>query len=232
MNEQDYQLLSSYADGELDERSAQRLEKRLAEEPELRETLDQLKALNHRLQQSFSDADTVPERVKAMLQPMTGNVVPFTQRRSRPAWHYAVAASLIAAAGLLLAPQWQDPTASAPTLAAILESTPSSASDWTHAADGRQIRPVLSFRSVDGDWCREYLVAMEDTGERGVACRQGGQWQVQVTASAQIPGGASEFRPAGAGDTDLVADFLADQADDIALSAAEEKAVIAADWQH
>ncbi len=235
MNEQDYQLISRYVDGELDDVSVQRLEQRLAAEPGLRDTLDQFRALDSKLRHTFRDTDTVPERVQAMVRPAAESaesvVVPFTRRQSRPTWHYAVAASLVAAAGLLLTPQWQDSNPGAPTLASVLETTPSTASDWASLADGRQIRPVLSFRSVDGEWCREYLVAMENSGERGVACRHDGQWQVRVTATAQIPGGASEFRPAGAGDADVIADFLAEQADDIALSAAEEHAVIAKGWQ-
>lgn len=231
MNEQDYQTLSSYLDGELDEHSAQRLEHRLASEPELQDTLKRLKALNERLQQSCEVADAVPAHVAAMVQPLHNNVVNLTPRRARPTWQYAVAASLVAAAGLALAPQWQANQSDAPTLAMILETTPSSATAWASLDDGRQVRPVLSFRSVNNRWCREYLVTMESAGERGVACRENGAWEVQVTSAATIPGSASEFRPAGAGDADAVAGFLAEQAGDIALSADEEKAMIDADWE-
>lgn len=231
MNEQDYELLSSYADNELDDVTAQRLQTRLASEPELRATLERIQELNSHLQGTFSHTNTVPHDVAAMVQPAADTVVPFKRRQQRPAWQYAVAASLVAAAGLMLAPSWDDTAVQAPTLAAVLETTPSMAADWIALEDGREIRPVLSFYSVNEQWCREYIVSFEGAGERGVACRAQGNWEVQVAAAAQLPGSHAEFRPAGAGDADAVADYLAEQAAEIALSAEQEQAIIEAAWQ-
>ena len=97
--------------------------------------------------------------------------------------------------------------------------------------DGSEVRPVLSFQSVDGHWCREYLLSISGEGQRGVACRQAGQWQTRIVAATELPGSASEFRPAGAGDADAVANFLADNATGIALGAADEQALIKANWE-
>ena len=231
MKDQEYELLSQYVDGELDEVTAQRVRARLDAEPALRETLDKLLALNARLRETFAGTDTVPESVAAMVRP-SSNVVPLTrQRPARPAWQYAVAASLVAAAGLLLTPQWQTSTPSSPTLATVLESTPSMASGWATLTNGEQVRPVLSFSHIDGSWCREYLLQANAASTRGVACRlDDGQWQVRVAAAAELPGSSADFRPAGAGDADPVADSLADYSADIALSASEEQRLIEQAW--
>ena len=104
------------------------------------------------------------------------------------------------------------------------------ATGWEAIADGRQVRPVLSFKDQDGNWCREFLVSQGEDSSRGVACRQQGAWNTQVLATADIPGEASDFRPAGAGDADAVADYMTEHAAGIALSANEEAELIENDW--
>jgi hypothetical protein len=233
MTDNDYELLSRYIDGELDDALLQRLQRRLAAEPELRATLDELNTVQTRLQESFSAVDAAPEHIVNMLKPARDNVVAFPGRKSRPAWHYAIAASLVAAAGLVLAPQWQDNSPAGTTFATVLESSPSSAQGWHALEDGRQLRPILSFQDTSGNWCREYLAgsATLAAAERGVACRHGSTWTIQVSVAADVPGSDAEFRPAGAADADAVAEYLADHAAGIALSRDEEQALISSNWQ-
>lgn len=229
MKDQDYEQLSQYLDGELDVFAARRLEQRLANEPDLQSLLEQLQAQDTALKAAFKGTDQAPRQVAALLE---SNVVAFpSQRGQRPTWQYAIAASLIAAAGLVLTPSWQQAPDGDPMLASVLEKTPSMASGWEALDDGRQVRPVLSFKDGDGNWCREYLLSNEDQGSRGVACRQDNNWNTVIVADADIPGDAGEFRPAGAGDSDKVADFMIDNAAGIALSISEEAELIASDWQ-
>lgn len=231
MNEQDFELLSQYLDGELDLFSARRLEQRLAAEPALASALQQLREQDASLQAAFVDKDRVPDRVVGLLKDR-GNVVALPRPSApRPAWHYAVAASLVAAIGLVLAPPWKTPGDANATLASVLESTPSMAQGWASLEDGSQVRPVLSFRDVQGNWCREYLATDGDSASRGVACRDQGEWQVQVLAATDLPGDSDRFRPAGAGDSDLIARFLSERAAGIALSANQEAALIDRHWQ-
>ena len=229
MTDHDYELLSQYLDQELDDLTARRLEQRLASEPELQATLNRLGEVDNRVKQAFEGTDQAPAYVTEMLRPTPSNVVTFPQR-SRPAWQYAVAASLVAAVGLVLTPKWQDSTQSGPSLATVLESTPSMADGWKTLSDGRDIRPVLSFKEVDGAWCREYLVSVQGAGERGVACRDDGYWNTRVIAPTDLPGDAADFRPAGAGDADAVAQYLQERADGIALSASAEATLISSRW--
>lgn len=229
MQDQDYEQLSQYLDGELDAFSKRRLEQRLAEEPELQQLLARLKTQDDAVRAAYRDTDKVPSRIASLLQ---GNVVAFPkQRGERPVWQYAVAASLVAAAGLLLTPNWQEAPSGDAMLAAVLEDVPSMASGWQALEDGRQVRPVLSFQDKGGNWCREYLLSDGEQGSRGVACRQAGEWSTMIVAHAEIPGSDSEFRPAGAGDSNAIANYMADNAAGIALSARAEAELIASDWQ-
>ncbi|MEP5567491.1 MAG: hypothetical protein ABJN62_06635 [Halioglobus sp.] len=230
MTDNDYELLSQYLDQELDDLTARHLEQRLSSEPKLQATLNRLSNADTRLKRAFSGTDKAPTHLKEMLRPTPSNVVAFPQR-SRPAWQYAVAASLVAAVGLILTPKWQDSTQPGPSLASVLETTPSMANGWKTLSDGRDIRPVLSFKEVDGAWCREYLVSVEGASERGVACRDEGYWKTRVIAPTDLPGDAADYRPAGAGDADEVAQYLRERADGIALSASAEETLISASWK-
>lgn len=230
MTNQDYELLSQYLDQELDDLAARRLEQRLASDPALQATLSRLKEVDKRVKHAFTGTNQAPGHLVEMLRPAQSNVVAFPQR-SRPVWHYAVAASLVAAVGLVLAPKWQESAPSGPSLASVLEATPSMADGWKTLSDGREVRPVLSFREVDGTWCREYLISVAGAGEHGVACRDDGHWNTRVLAPTDIPGDASDFRPAGAGDSDEVTEYLTERADGIALSASAEESLIASNWK-
>ncbi|MFV8816872.1 anti-sigma factor family protein [Haliea sp. E17] len=228
INDSDFELLSQYLDGELDELSTRRIAQRLQAEPALRATLNQLAALDQNIQLSLAGRGDVPAHVAALLRP----AAPAAAFRKNRQWHYAVAASLVAAAGALLAVQLQTGKPSGPTVADVLEITPSMATGWQPLAGDRRIRPILTFRDVDGAWCREFLLDNQGKGSRGVACRDQGKWETRIAVAAELPDGGPEmFRPASSFDVDAVADYTARRADGIALSAGEESALIAGDWK-
>jgi hypothetical protein len=229
MNEQDYEQLSQFIDGELDPTQAQALRERLIADPGLRAELEHMRAVDNRVRQAFdfADAEAVPDAVVAQVR---GSAVPRNVRQRR--WGLAVAASLVAAAGLILAPQWQEGGHSGTDLlATALETTPSSNDGWEVLADGRKMRPVLSFSSLQGHWCREFLVTQDTDINRGVACRAEGRWQTRIMATAQAPGATTDYRPAGATDADIVATFIDTQAANIPLSLDQEAELIARGWE-
>jgi hypothetical protein len=227
MKEQDYELLSQYIDGELAADQAQTLRHRLMSEPELRAAYDQLCSVNDEIRETFNapGLDAVPPRVSALLE----NGRAASQSR-RAGWGFAVAASLLAATGLLLNPDWRQ-TDSDVQFASVLDSTPSGIAEWEMLEDGRQLKPVLSFAHVDGSWCREFLLNEDGATYRGIACRSDQNWVTTVLDAQDAPGSATEYRPAGAGDSDKVATFIADNASGIALSRTEESDLIARRWQ-
>lgn len=232
MKELDSELLSRYLDGELPASEAQALRKRLLAEPELRQQFDQLRKVDQAVKVAFSQPgiDAVPAQVAHMVEN-----APVRRSTGRRQLGLAVAASLVAAAGLLLSNGWQQSQQQFPgsdaQLAELLETTPSRATQWDALPDGRQVRPLLSFRSNTGTWCREFLVADAGAASRGVACREAGNWQTVVLSPAQLPMSADDYRPAGAAQADDVAAFINHNAADIPLSPQQEAELISRRWQ-
>jgi hypothetical protein len=233
MTETDIELLSQYLDGELPSAERKALEQRLAVEEDLHADLERLRAVDASIRAAFRDQDKVPAQIAALLAAPDSGVVPFP-RRGRTVRQYALAASLVAAVGLVLTGDWlATPPAGAPDpqLSRLLEASPSRGDGWELMADGRRIRPVLSYATADGSWCREFLLAEEGASYRGVACRHGGVWETRALQPANAGGSADQYRPAGAGDADAIAAFMADHAAGIPLSASAEAELIARGWE-
>lgn len=234
MTEQDYQLLSQYIDGELPSPEAQALRKRLIADPLLRAELERMQRANERVVNALRDADrgAVPAHVVELLERDSAGVAQLSTVR-RAGWGLAIAATVLAASGILLNPQWSAKAPDRDTLlAGVLEQHSSSASDWHTLEDGQRARAVLSFRSVSGSWCREYLVAGEGGDLHGIACREDGAWRTRViTEIALAEPDSTEYVPAAAADSDRIARFIDANAADIAVSRSEEKRLIENDWQ-
>jgi hypothetical protein len=232
VTEQDYELLSQYLDQELSAADASRLQARLAAEPELRARFAELQTLQGRLQDTFNDAATgpVPQEIAALLQDAPVNIVQLPHRRIAN-WGFALAASLVVAvAATQLAQQGQQPGVDT-LLSAALETNPSRGSGWDTLTDGRSIRPILSFQSASGAWCREYLMADGATGWHGIACRDADSWTTSVMTSTNLTDSSAQYRPAGATDSDEIANFIDLNATDIPLDARQEAELIARGWQ-
>lgn len=236
---EDFEQLSAYLDGALDSHRQEVLEARLSREPELRTVLQDLQSLQQQLRAPLlkaADPEAVPGRIRGLLAPAKDKVVPFPSRRggywrARGLPRFAVAASLVAALGLLLLPQWQDSTPAGSSFSTALETLPSGADGWQQLDDGSRIRPLLSFPHRDGGWCREYLLADGDQQQHGIACRQQGGWETQVAVTRAAADESAAYRPASAGDSDPIAGWVDQNAADIALGAREEAEVIDNRWQ-
>ena len=247
MKMKDEELLSQYLDGELSAPQAQQLEQRLAVEPQLQKRFQSMQAMNETLRSSFNTARarTVPARIINMLRNTenrpsraTDNVVPFQGRQRKATWGLAIAASIMAASGLLLVQgtgqqfSGNNPDTD-PLLAHVLENTPSHGDGWDMLSDGRQVRPLLTYERLSGGWCREYLLSSQIGESRGIACRRDkGTWVTEALhTQAQKLDSTDEYRTAGAGDSSQIAVFVDNSAADIALSAEQEQALISASWQ-
>jgi len=246
MTIKDEELLSQYLDGELPTAEAKQLEQRLESEPLLLKNLQSMRELNASLKATFTTARarSVPIRIINLLKKSdaaaskTSSVVPFPRRQRKASWGFAIAASIMAASGLLLVqgtgPQLAGPSSDSDALiAAALEMTPSRGDGWDILSDGRKIRPLLTYAHIEGGWCREYLLAQESGHSRGIACkRDNTTWITKaLDTQAQPSGSPSVYRTAGADDSDQIAIFMENNAAGIALSADQEKELIAKGWQ-
>ncbi|MDO8862940.1 hypothetical protein Q6D67_14620 [Haliea sp. E1-2-M8] len=242
MQDRDFELLSAYVDGELEPAAAAALTSRLAQEPALSARLAELQTLHSELQDAATsdDGTPVPARIRELLQPRPGRIRSLPHRLARFQGNLrqglAIAASLTAVAGLLLASQWQNGLEGAADdvlLAAALETLPSRAAGWDTLDDGRRLRAVLSFPNKEGSWCREYILADEDSAIRGVACRDSSNWTTRIAVpQALLPGGDEEaYRPASASDSGDFARFIDQHVAGDVAGAESEAGLIAGSWQ-
>jgi len=244
--QQDYELLSRYLDGELPPALARELEQRLAAEPALGSVLARMQALQGQLHQAYDGIaqQPIPQRILALLQAPQANVVPIGHkpplnppRKRVMNWGFALAASLVVAVSATLVTRLDQQSAQPGAagvdslLSLALETSPSRGDGWEALADGRQLRPVLSFQTTAGSWCREYLLRSSEGSWHGVACRGDAGWNTTVLASADAAESSADYRPAGAASADEVADFVDRNAAGIALDAGEETALIARAWK-
>jgi len=244
--QQDYELLSRYLDGELPPALARELEQRLAAEPALVAVLARMQALQGQLHQAYDGIanQPIPQRILALLQAPQANVVPIGHkpplnppRKRVMNWGFALAASLVVAVSATLVTRLDQQSAQPGAagvdslLSLALETSPSRGDGWEALADGRQLRPVLSFQTTAGSWCREYLLRSSEGSWHGVACRGDAGWNTTVLASADAAESSADYRPAGAASADEVADFVDRNAAGIALDAGEETALIARAWK-
>ena len=151
-----------------------------------------------------------------------------------PAWSLAAAAPVLAAVALVLhvaMPPLPAPTDGRPTVLAEADLGPAlertaSGKDATVAT----LRPVLSFSSKAGGWCRQVEVRNATRHvSHALACRGGdGQWKV---VAATPPSSASGFAPAGAGGRKAIDDLATSMMQGSPLSAEEEAQAIGRQWR-
>lgn len=189
-------------------------------------------------------APGAPQRVDAPVA-KTGNVLEFpgnsgAELRRRPLqrftrWPTAVAASvaLAVAIGPELFRLDRATTTSLPGDDAVVSAAldkQSSSDGWYALGDGRELQPVLTFQSLDGSWCREYLLRGQGSDWRAVACRDDHRWVTRAAGMEDWLNTADAYQPAGAESPASVAVFINNNAAGIALGA-EEEAELLANWR-
>ncbi len=228
----DDHLLSMYVDNELDAERTIALVGRLRSEPGLRARLSAMEANDALIKKVYSQESQVAEHLAPMVA-ATNVAMLGTARRWQRRASVAVAASFATAVALVVSLNQTDvfnPMAMDIRLAHALEQAPSRAEGWDALGDDRQFRSVLTFPAADGRWCREFLLAQSASHWRGVACRDNGEWVNQVVGSEVFLEQETQYRPAGAGDTEQVARFIDETATDVALGPQQEAALISAGW--
>ena len=229
----DNHLLSMYVDNELDAERTIALISRLRNEPALRARLEVMEANDKRVKQLFAQSvNQVPNHLAPLVAAENVAVLGKTLRWQRWA-SVAIAASFATAMALVVDLNQTDvfnPMSMDPQLASALEQSPSHASGWDALDDDRQFRSVLTFPAADGRWCREFLLSQSESHWRGVACRDGGEWVNQVVGSEVFLEQETQYRPAGAGDSEQVARFIDETATDVALGPQQEAALISSGW--
>jgi hypothetical protein len=231
----DDELLIAYADGECSDADRAKVEQALAEDPALRERLEQHRRLAVRLNAHFGPIAEapVPDRLSALLHQQEADIVDFAaaresreKRRRLPSWGNwgAIAASLAVGvlAGQMALPgrggiveSHQGALIARGDLAKALDTQLASAQDSAAA-----VRIGVSFQDRSGRYCRSF-----ETGSlSGVGCREGDAWRLPITHASGEAAGQGGYRQAGSGDA-LVLETATQMMRDAPLDAiAEQKA--------
>lgn len=210
--------LMSFVDGEANPELIDLIEAQLEIDPDLRLRLDQMSGVTALVREAFAPvldrpvpehlAQKVEALVRAAEQPAPGaRIIQFPTSRIRPrSWAVpsAIAAALVmgvllgrtglpmtSQADWLTEPGRESPVAGKP-IAIALSRTPSGQS--RALSEGRQIIPMISFKTAQGDLCRQFrFIGPQDT-HSGVACRgEQGQWRlVALTVGESLQGNGYE----------------------------------------
>ena len=228
----DDHLLSMYIDNELDAERTIALVTRLRSDASLRARLTAMEANDTALRTLFEAKTSIPEHLAPLVKADNVTIMPSVGRWTRRAG-IAVAAGfavVVALMGNLNEADVFNPMTMDPQLASALEHSPSQAMGWERLENGRDFRSVLTFPAADGRWCREFLLAQDESHWRGVACRDNGKWENQVVGSEVFLEQETQYRPAGAEDSEQVARFIDETAADVALGPLQEAALISSGW--
>ncbi|PWG01782.1 anti-sigma factor family protein [Sphingosinicella humi] len=233
----DDEKLMAYVDGELIPAEREAMERALAKDPTLREKLAEQERLKATLAAHYGPvaAEEVPERLLAMLGAETGradvaSLSAAREKRRRPSWRQlgTIAASLAVGllAGQMVSLQRGDPLAvndgvlvAEGGLAEALDSQLASAQ-----APGAATRIGVSFADRQGRFCRSF----DAPAFAGLACREGQDWRVIMTAPAQ-GGGEAQYRQAG---SSVILQAAQEMMAGAPLDAEAERAAVAARWEN
>lgn len=234
------EMLMAYADGELDELTARRVERAVADDPELAAQLEADQTLRAKLQSHLAPAaeEDIPAAWMAMIAEAAeedSKVVSFADAREArtvrgvPRWGAGVAIAASLALGVMLGTQVSSSGGALVEKDGMLLASAGleQALDrqLASAQAGEEVRILASFQREGGDFCR----AFAGPEHSGIACREAAGWRLERL----LPGAeaqSSQYRQAGSAEAELMA-AAQDMADGEPLDAVQEKAARDSGWQ-
>jgi len=251
MNISDEQL-SAYLDGELTLDLRDELERELRNNSELAQRLIQFQESDQIFKhayQAISDKP-VPQAILDLLEPKPARPearsttnLNLAKLFDKAHWFpLAAAASLALAIGIGIG--FQLPAGdSTPALTAGVLAEDNAVSDLLESGSGAETRlirnqprlsvtPVLTFRTAEGSYCREFTALSEDQGLRGLACREDARWTIHMLVpDPSVNPGDSNFRTASVAIVESFEDYVDALIAEPPLDANTENSLITNRWQ-
>ncbi|MBL8276450.1 MAG: hypothetical protein JNL93_07115 [Pelomonas sp.] len=238
--------LMAWVDGELPPPDADRVSAAVAADTALAARAARLQGLNRQLRQAFAAEldEPVPDALAAVARgehlaaPATGaRVVPLASRRRRGWMQWgglAAGVALVVALVPQLMPGGDRPGDTVQARADGRLMARGALADALERGLASETRPdgtrlLLSFRDRSGEFCRSFAAPVG----RGLACREGGHWQVVVltapaAAAASAPG--ERLRLANGELPAALLEAVEQRIAGLALDAAQERAARDARW--
>lgn len=245
--------LCAYIDGELPELEVRALQARLLQEPELAQRLEVLRGSDSDAQRLFAAIDErpMPQAVLDLLEQTPAaadesNVIAFPLRGVQQFLQIpvAVAASVALLAGFLVADLFRTTDLASPAVSNLVAGQidanshlhrlleEGTSNDAQMLAEGVSAELLLTFKDLNGDYCRQLRVDGGAAPLQGLACRRGDAWQVEAVSIAAEPAPDGSYQLAS-GATPIAIDAAIDAliGPRPPLDAAEEKAIISNTWK-
>ncbi len=223
--------ISAWLDNALSDAERSAFEAEMAANPILAAQVEKLSANDDALRAAFASpmAQDVPDHLMEMLraEPVekNTNARPTVAQRAWLAWGGgAVAATLALALFLSPSPRGNE--------GQIADTIGSIASLETKTlATGARLTPQLSFPSLEGGHCRQFMVVENGNAKSGLACHKAGRWSVRGLEPMMAPADGGGYAPAS-GSSAAHIDALSEKLrDGDPLDAASETALIAKKWR-
>ena len=242
--------LNAYLDGELDLTEMEEIRDALYVNPSLSERLEELVLVDSFLKTQYSKIDSKPIPIK-LIDTLSEPHLPLNKKhRTNQFINYSV--FIIGILGMLtifigfneLTPT--NPTAVQPQillkkgflspeseLSKILEDSPSS-TNRALGGNGKQfVMPVLSFKSIDNQFCREFIVSDESLSQRSLACKNSlAGWEIKlISVDAQKGHGIIGYQTASSISSSTFEQYVNIMILEDPLSLEEEISQISKGWQ-
>ncbi|GEM_PF-5024187 len=241
--------LSAYLDGQLDEKQANALKERLETDVHLAERLAAMLEADQAVRATYQQEINRPvaphilalleeEDKQALRSDERGNVTHLSPRHRRvlhPQWALPIAAVLAMAFGLFLGrasvsgkleqnvlyAQMTGTITAANPLYDTLESAPSAVPVKIGGKQSILAQPILTFKTDDGRYCREFITETGKTALRGIACRNSGVWELQYLEKSS-PTRQNGYRTASGSSGSVLDDILDEMIIDAPLGKSDE----------
>jgi hypothetical protein len=249
----DAQQVMAYVDGELDAAARAEFERALAGDASLQAAVERERALRAALAAAYDPVldEPLPASLEAALRADTAVVDLAAARRAKQQrttaprrWHWpewgATAACLVLGVALGLGGASFVPGGSDDVIVRradgvlVARGALDRVLTESLAADGGAspgLAVGLSFKARDGRYCRSFVTGAV-TASAGLACRDGGVWQLQVLAPAETASTApGAYRQAAAALSPALLESIEKLRDGEMLDAAGERAARTRGWQ-
>ncbi|HFB54390.1 MAG TPA: hypothetical protein ENJ46_00580 [Hellea balneolensis] len=247
--------LSAFLDGQLPETQSKTLEAELETNLKLAERLAHLTEANEAVKAVY-DAEIerpIAPHILAMLEAdnphatndnASGNIVNLSARRkiSITKWVAPLAAAFAMMIGITLGRgMGATPTDQGAIYAQItgtinadnplfdvLEQTPSATP--VKLDTQVSIKPVLTFQTADGAYCREFTAQSTQAASRGIACREDGNWNVLMLNRTELSD-ETGFRTASGSSSEAMDQLIDGLIDGAPFDLVTEKSAMAQHWK-
>jgi len=239
MNITDEQL-SAFLDAELSNAEMDAIREQLLEDESLADRLAELALVDELVASSAKQIDVrpIPQSITSLLQessveeqPATAQIITF------PLWKrvqktlqqpLAVAASVALVIGFGMSQMLNHTSDSNdwPAVAKVLDVAPSGLVQV--AANGAEVKPRLSFKNLNGEYCRQFELKNEQGNSENIACRKDGTWQITASVVSKANQANGDYQTASGGS--VLDEALEDMIDGDVFNANAEADAIVKNW--